>query len=111
MVRVAVVGAGAWGINHVRAMSRTPGAELVMVADTSAAARERAQAIVPGVRLAGELGQVLAVPDVDAVVLATPAKQHAEQARMALNAGKHVLVEKPLALCVADAHAVVSAAD
>jgi predicted dehydrogenase len=48
---------------------------------------------------------------VDAVVLATPAKDHAEQARMALNANKHVLVEKPMALDAADAHAVVSAAD
>jgi predicted dehydrogenase len=45
------------------------------------------------------------------VVLATPAKTHAEQARLALNAGKHVLVEKPLALSAADAHAVVAAAE
>jgi predicted dehydrogenase len=111
MVRVAVVGAGAWGINHVRAMSRTRGAELVMVADASATARDHALAIAPGVRLAGDFSQVVAAPDVDAVVLATPAKQHAEQARMVLNAGKHVLVEKPLALSAADAHAVVSAAE
>jgi predicted dehydrogenase len=111
MIRVAVVGAGAWGINHVRAFSRTGGAELVMVADASAAARDRALAIAPGVRLAGDFGQVLTAPEVDAVVLATPAKHHAEQARLALNAGKHVLVEKPLALSVADAHAVVSAAE
>jgi len=111
MVRVAVVGAGVWGINHVRAMSRTPGAELVMVADASHTARERVQSIAPAVELAGDLGQVLAAPHVDAVVLATPAKLHAEQARMVLNAGKHVLVEKPLALSAADAHAVVSAAE
>ena len=111
MVRVAVVGAGAWGINHVRAFARAPGAELVMVCDISASACERAQAIAPQVRLTGDLGQVLAAADVDAVVLATPAKEHSEQARMALNAGKHVLVEKPLALDASDAHAVVSAAE
>jgi predicted dehydrogenase len=111
MVRVAVVGAGAWGINHVRAFARAPGAELVMVCDVSATACERAQAIAPHARLTGDVGQVLAAADVDAVVLATPAKEHSEQARMALNAGKHVLVEKPLALDASDAHAVVSAAE
>ena len=111
MVRVAVVGAGAWGINHVRAFARAPGAELVMVCDVSASACERAQAIAPRARLTGDVGQVLAAADVDAVVLATPAKEHAEQARMALNAGKHVLVEKPLALDASDARAVVSAAE
>jgi predicted dehydrogenase len=111
MIRVAVVGAGAWGINHVRAFSRTPGAELAMVCDASAAACARAQELAPHARLTCDLGQVLAAADVDAVVLATPAKYHAEQARMALNAGKHVLVEKPLALDASDAHAVVTAAE
>jgi predicted dehydrogenase len=111
MVRVAVVGAGAWGINHVRAMSRTQGAELVMVCDPSTAACTRAQGLAPRVRVTGDLGEVLAAADVDAVVLATPAKGHAEQARQALNAGKHVLVEKPLALDASDAQAVVSAAE
>ena len=111
MVRVAVVGAGAWGINHVRAMSRTAGAELVLVCDASSQARDRARAIAPRARLGADLAEALAAADVDAVVLATPAKHHAAQARMALNAGKHVLVEKPLALDAADAHAVVTAAE
>ena len=48
MVRVAVIGAGAWGINHVRAYGRTKGAELVMVCDAAEAARERAQALAVG---------------------------------------------------------------
>ena len=52
-VRIAVVGAGAWGINHVRAMSRTKGAELVMVCDGAQAALDRAHAIAPGARLEG----------------------------------------------------------
>ncbi len=111
MVRVAVVGAGAWGINHVRAMSCAKGAELVLVCDGSEAARVRAAGIAPQARLGQDLADALSAPDVDAVVLATPAKDHAEQARMALNANKHVLVEKPMALDAADAHAVVSAAE
>jgi predicted dehydrogenase len=111
MIRVAVVGAGAWGINHVRAMSRAKDAELVLVCDGSEAARARAAALAPGARLGQDLEEALAASDVDAVVLATPAKDHAGQARAVLNAGKHVLVEKPLALEAADAHAVVSAAE
>jgi predicted dehydrogenase len=111
MVRVAVVGAGAWGINHVRAMSRAKDAELVLVCDGSESARARAAGIAPKARLCADLADVLVAADVDAVVLATPAKDHAEQARAILNANKHVLVEKPMALDAADAHAVVSAAE
>ena len=97
-VRIAVVGAGAWGINHVRAMSRIKGAELVMVCDSSDAALDRARSLAPRARFGADLGDALSAADVDAVVLATPARDHAEQARTALNAGKHVFVEKPLAL-------------
>ena len=111
MVRLAVVGAGAWGTNHVRAMSRTEGAELVMVCDPSSAACERALALAPKARATPDFAQVLSAADVDAVVLATPAKEHAQQARAALNAGKHVLVEKPLALDASDAQAVLAAAE
>lgn len=111
MVRVAVVGAGAWGINHVRAMSRAKDAELVLVCDSNEAARARAASLAPKVRLGADLADALTASDVDAVVLATPAKDHAQQARMLLNANKHVLVEKPMALDAADAHAVVSAAE
>ena len=52
---------------------------------------------------------MLADPELDAVVVATPVPTHAELARRALEAGKHVFVEKPLAQSVADAEAVVAA--
>jgi len=111
MVRIAVVGAGAWGINHVRAMSRTLGAQLVMVCDGSASARERAHAVAPAARIGTDLGDAIAAPDVDAIVLATPAKDHAEQALQVIQADKHVLVEKPIALDTAHAQAAVLAAE
>src|SRR5262249_22491802 len=103
MIRVAVVGAGAWGINHVRAFARTKGAELVLVCDPSEASRERARGLAPRARTAPSLEDALSAPDVDAVVLATPAVQHASHAQLALAAGKHVMVEKPLALNGAEA--------
>jgi predicted dehydrogenase len=108
-VRVAVVGAGYWGINHVRAFSHARGCELVAVCDRDDKALARAEELAPRARRVHEFSEALA-DDVDAVVLATPAVAHAEQSLQALAAGKHVFVEKPMALSAADAEAVVDAA-
>ncbi|MBI4508434.1 MAG: Gfo/Idh/MocA family oxidoreductase [Deltaproteobacteria bacterium] len=110
MVRVAVAGAGAWGANHVRAFARAKGAELVMVCDPSDDALRRAQALAPRARAVKQVEEMLASKDVDAVVLATPAITHAALACHALESGKHVLVEKPLALSTKDAERVVATA-
>ncbi len=110
VIRSAVVGAGRWGLNHVRAFSRAKEGVLVAVCDPLEAARLRARELAPDARLEASFQAVLAAPDVDAIVLATPAKHHAEMACAALQAGKHVLVEKPLAMRTADAEAVVAAA-
>jgi predicted dehydrogenase len=110
MIRIAVAGAGAWGINHVRAFARTKGAELRMVCDESEAALAKAAALAPDATMVRSLDEVLGASDIDAVVLATPAVRHAAQARAALQAGKHVLVEKPMALSARDAESVVAAA-
>jgi predicted dehydrogenase len=109
-VGVAVAGAGAWGINHVRTFADEPGCRLAWVCDPDAAARDRAAALAPSARLAPTLDAVLDDRSVDAVVIASPAATHAELACHALAAGKHVLVEKPLALNVADAERVAIAA-
>jgi predicted dehydrogenase len=110
-VRVAVVGTGYWGINHVRAFGRLPSADLVAVCDPDAQTLERAARLAPQARKLASLEQVLSDPAIDAVVLATPAVHHASQALAALNAGKHVFVEKPLALTVADADEACRAAE
>ncbi len=111
MTKLAVVGVGAWGVNHVRAFARLKGVEVAAVCDSSPEARARAQAIAPRARAESDLAAVLADPSIEAVVLATPAVTHARHALDALAAGKHVLVEKPLALSAADAEAVVAAAE
>jgi predicted dehydrogenase len=110
MVRVAVAGAGYWGINHVRAFSRLAGAELVAVCDPDPARLEQAARLAPGTRRHASLDDLLADGEVEAVVLATPAVAHAAQAMAALAAGKHVFVEKPLALNPDDASALAQLA-
>lgn len=102
-VGVAVAGCGEWGRNHVRALATLPGARLLHVADPAPARRELAAALAPEAAVAEDLGPALADPKVRAVVIASPSPTHAPLARAALAAGKHVLVEKPLAPSVAEA--------
>jgi len=110
-VKLAVVGVGAWGVNHVRAFARLKNVEVVSVCDGAPEARARALNIAPRARADADIAAVLGDPAIEAVVLATPAVTHARLAQEVLAAGKHVLVEKPLALSTADAEAVVRAAE
>jgi len=99
-VKVAVVGAGRWGINLVRTFYRL--GALAAVVDQSPEALARAAAECPGVALVERLDTVLA-DEVAALAIATPAETHFEVAKRALLAGKDVFVEKPLALRAAEA--------
>jgi len=110
VLRVAVFGAGSWGINHVRVVASENRCTLAAIVDPDPAARERARSIAPAARLAADADRVLSDQDIDAIVIATPAPTHAPLALAALRAGKHVLIEKPFALNVADARAVRDAA-
>ncbi len=104
---VAVIGCGYWGRNLVRTFAQL--GELVAVVDP---ATEVAEALArEHGAVAADLADVLADPAVRAVAIAAPARQHAELALAAVRAGKHVFVEKPLALRVEDAEEVVAAAD
>lgn len=107
-VRTAVVGCGYWGKNLVRNFAAL--SDLRMCCDASEAVRARIAAQF-GVHVTASYDEVLASPEVDAVVLATPAPAHADMAVSALEAGKHVFVEKPLALSVDDAERAAAAAD
>jgi predicted dehydrogenase len=110
-LRVAVAGLGYWGPNLARNFAALPESELAWCCDASEAMRERFAPMFPGARFTADLDDVLADDRLDAVALATPVPTHAALARRVLAAGKHCFVEKPMAQSVADAEAVVAAAD
>ncbi|MEW5741418.1 MAG: Gfo/Idh/MocA family oxidoreductase [Myxococcota bacterium] len=106
MVRVALLGAGRWGPNLLRTLVAQPACEVTWVADVDARRAQAVSLLCPSARFASDPDAVLSAPDVDAVVVATPSATHAPLARRALEAGKHVLVEKPVATRLADALAL-----
>ena len=105
---VAVVGAGYWGKNLVRNFSSLSRARLVAICDGNPDVREVMARTYPGVRVTGDYREILQDPDVEAVVLVTPAALHFEGAKAAMEADKHVYVEKPMALSVAQAEEMVA---
>jgi 2-hydroxy-4-carboxymuconate semialdehyde hemiacetal dehydrogenase len=111
VIRVAVAGAGAFGIKHLDALARIDDVETVaVVSRTIEQARDVADTY--GASMASvELRDVLDSPDVDAVLLCTPTQLHAEQTVATLRAGKHVMVEIPLADSWNDAREVARVAD
>lgn len=110
-IRIAVAGAGDWGRNHVRVLASLPGARLDWVIDPDAERREAARGLAPKARVVADLDEALADPRLDAVVVASPGPTHATVARAAIRAGKHLLVEKPLAPESAVARDLVRRAD
>ena len=102
-VRVAVVGLGYWGPNLVRNLHELADAEVALVCDQRPEALEQIARRYPAVRRTTQFAEVLDDPLVDAIVIATPIGTHFDLARASLEAGKHTLVEKPLADSVAKA--------
>ena len=96
-VGIAVVGAGYWGPNLVRNALQSRTTRLIAVVDRDLARADQVAGAFAGVQATDDLDSVLAAPAVEAVAVATPAATHLDVARAAIEAGKHVLVEKPLA--------------
>ena len=98
-VRVAVLGAGSWGINHVRVLAAEPRCRIVAVAEPDEGKRRRIAELAPAAQWTASAEAIVRSPEIEAVVIAAPASTHVELALAAFEAGKHVLVEKPLAMC------------
>ena len=109
MTKVALAGLGYWGPNLARNFDDL--AELRWLCDASPDAVEQYSSRYPRARTTTDFDEVLADDELDAVVVATPAATHYELSKRALEAGKHVLVEKPPALSAADAEDLLMTAD
>jgi predicted dehydrogenase len=110
-LRIAVVGYGYWGPNLVRNVIERPELELAALCERDDARAAAFSQRVPGVPVHSEIDGALADASIDAVLIASPPHTHHQLAAAALGAGKHVLVEKPMARTAAEAGALIDLAD
>ena len=100
MLGVGVIGCGHWGPNHIRVFCELDRSRVVACADLKRSRLDSVRRRFPRVRTTTDYRDLLADDEIDAVVIATPTRTHAALAREALEAGKHVLAEKPLCMTV-----------
>jgi predicted dehydrogenase len=110
-ISVGVVGCGYWGPNLVRNFVENEAAELRWVCDRDARRLERVARRFPAARASADYEELLRDAKLDAVVVATPVATHYDFVRRALEAGKHVLVEKPFTASVREAEELIETAD
>jgi predicted dehydrogenase len=110
-VGVGVIGYGYWGPNLVRNFAEQIGARVVAVSDLSVERLTQVNARYPKVKITTDFHDVLSDPDVDAVIIATPVSSHFDIAMRALQAGKHVLVTKPITADSEQALQLIEAAE
>jgi predicted dehydrogenase len=110
MIGIGLIGYGYWGPNLARCVAEAPGCALRGIADPSPAARARAAGRHPSAVVVEDWRALLADPGVDAVMIATPTRLHFEIALAALRAGRHVLVEKPMAASAREASVLIEEA-
>ena len=110
MVKFGVVGYGYWGPNVVRNLASLDGAQVLMIADSSPAARKRAQKAFRDIPVTSNAGEIMTSAEIDAVAIVTPVWTHFELAKAALENGKHVFVEKPFTSCVQQAEELINLA-
>lgn len=110
-MKTAQIGYGPWGQNLFRALAGIKGVEIALCCEVNKKAKDQFKTQYPGIEITETLDVVLRRSDIDAVVIATPAGLHFEQAIKCLEAGKHTFVEKPLALSAIQAKELVETAE
>ena len=110
-ISVGVVGCGYWGPNLIRNFDRLPGAEVAAICDFTKERLDHVINLYPGAKPYTDFEKMLANADLDAVVVATPVKTHYPLAKAALEAGKHTLVEKPMAASTAECEELIALAE
>ncbi len=102
MTQIAQIGVGYWGPNLLRNLVGNKRVKVSAVADLSSERRGYVRGLYPAIRVAEDVEEVIRDPEVEAVVIATPVATHFDLAMRALAAGKHILVEKPMARSVGE---------
>ena len=110
-IRVAVIGYGYWGPNLVRNFSGLDDCIVTAVCDLDESARATAGRFYPAVRVVGDVEDLLASDDVDAVAIATPVSSHFPLAQRVIQSGRHVLIEKPMTTTSQEARELISLAE
>ena len=103
MITLGQVGLGHWGPNLLRNFVGLPSGRVKLCCDLDAQARDRVAVGYPDIQTTADFAQVVEDSEIEAVVVSSPASLHYQHARLALEHGKHVFVEKPIALDVAQA--------
>ncbi|MBF0590351.1 MAG: Gfo/Idh/MocA family oxidoreductase, partial [Magnetococcales bacterium] len=111
MIRVGVIGYGYWGPNLVRNFAADPQADMALVCDPQEDRCLTAQEAHEGLKSCRDAVQLIHDPNIDAVAIATPVSTHFPLAKAALEAGKHVLVEKPITQTAAEAQQLIEIAE
>jgi scyllo-inositol 2-dehydrogenase (NADP+) len=108
VVRVGIIGFGRIGAEHGRWLEKCAGIRAAAVADVTPARREMAGR--RGLIVRERFGELLVDPDIDAILISTPTSMHFDQASAALDAGKHVMIEKPIATSLGQARELLNLA-
>jgi predicted dehydrogenase len=111
MIGIGVIGYGYWGPNLVRNFAQVQGARIIAVCDQRPERRAEVEHLYPAVKTYAEVSEMLSNPAINAVVVATPVSTHFPLALKALEAGKHIFVEKPFTASAEEAERLIEAAE
>jgi myo-inositol 2-dehydrogenase/D-chiro-inositol 1-dehydrogenase len=109
-LRFGLIGYGLWGAHHARSIVKTPGARLVAIAEYSAENRAAAKSAYPQAEVFDDYRRLIARDDIEIADVVVPSHLHYEIGRSALEAGKHLLLEKPMVLELEHADALIALA-
>lgn len=109
-IKLAVIGSGKWGMNHVRTSSSILKDNFKIVCDYSPNNEQKIKEVSPSIKFTTNLDDILNDPEINAVIIATPAETHYEIGKRCLENGKNVLVEKPITLYSNEAQELIDIA-
>lgn len=110
MLRLGIIGYGYWGPNIVRNFSNAAGSQVLTVCDMNKGTLEKVKKAYPQIKVTTDASELVHDKEIDAIAIATPVFTHFELAKRALEAGKHIFVEKPFTHTVAEGEELVELA-